>query len=132
MISQSDLVGAWTNGRGMTLRFDADHHLTSRTPTGSCDLDGTWQFYVRDSDTSSHSDRTATEGYDVSVQFPGTARQSSGCVINPGAFRQDGEYVLCLVDDPDTFCADDDLLHKTPEPGAQTASTPNTPAHAGP
>ncbi|MEV7189953.1 hypothetical protein [Kitasatospora sp. NPDC093102] len=59
MISQSDLVDTWTNGDGMTLRFDAE--------VGSCELDGTWEFHVCDSGASSHSDRADTEGFGASV-----------------------------------------------------------------
>ncbi len=67
LISQSDLAGAWTNGDGMTPRFDTDHHVASRVQVGSCELDGTWEFHVCDSGASSHSDRADTGGYGASV-----------------------------------------------------------------
>ncbi|MFI1523952.1 hypothetical protein [Kitasatospora cineracea] len=136
LISGSDLAGTWTDRDGnVTLRFEPDHRatVTSRWLSASCGPEGIWQFYVRDSDTSVHTDLRATEGYEaaVAIHDPTTGppgRPTSCEHFYPGVFRIDGTYALCLVDDPDSFCSDGELLHKVPEPDELPNAAPRRPA----
>ncbi|ROR46781.1 hypothetical protein [Kitasatospora cineracea] len=43
------------------------------------------------------------------------------CDFELSVFRIHGEYVLCTMDDPDSYCTDRELLHKAPEPNAPAA-----------
>ncbi|MFJ1756377.1 hypothetical protein [Kitasatospora sp. NPDC088134] len=123
LIGGSDLAGTWTDkDRNITLRFEPDHRavVTGRWLSTSCGPQGIWQFYVRDSETSAHTDARATEGYEAAVVLyrPGPPGPSTSCdSLYPSVFRVDGTYALCLIDDPDSFCADSELLYKIPESG---------------
>ncbi len=125
LINGSDLVGTWTDSDGgIALRFETDHRaaVTGRRLSSSCGPEGTWRFYVRDSDSSAHTAERATEGYEAAVHIyrpvtgpPGPSRSCRS--FSPSVFRIDGRYALCLIDDPDSFCADSELLRKVPESG---------------
>ena len=85
--------------------------------TAPCERDGTWMFYVRLESGTFVTERSATEGQVASASFG----KSPDCDFELSVFRIHGEYVLCTVDDPDSYCTDRQLLHKTP--GSNTPAT---------
>lgn len=130
LINQADLLGTWHRPDGVTLRFDPDHRVIASGPGRFCPsaLEGTWEFEVRYSDSSGHSDKTATEGYAIFVDLPGATGHD--CSLFPSIYRDTAGYALCLIEDPDTFCADSELLRKTPASTEQKAPAPRAPARA--
>ncbi|MFJ5886370.1 hypothetical protein [Kitasatospora cineracea] len=118
-VGQRDMLGTWKDGYGMTLHLGPDHQATADGIPGRapCEHDGTWMFYVRHESGTFVSERSATEGQVASATFG----KSVGCYFELSVFRIHGEYVLCTVDDPDSYCTDRELLHKTPEPNTPAA-----------
>ncbi|MFD7731846.1 hypothetical protein ACFV6F_15845 [Kitasatospora phosalacinea] len=119
VVGRSDMLGTWKDGYGMTLYLGPDHRATADGIPGTalCERDGTWMFYVRRESGAFVSDRSAVEGQVASAAFG----ESSDCAFELSVFRIHGEYVLCTVDDPDSYCTDRELLHKTPEPDTPAA-----------
>ncbi len=118
-VDQSDMLGTWKDGYGMTLQLGPDRRATADGIPGTapCERDGTWMFYVRLESGTFVTERSATEGQVASATFG----ESVDCHFDLSVFRIHGEYVLCTVEDPDSYCTDRELLHKTPEPNAPAA-----------
>ncbi|MEV7211730.1 hypothetical protein AB0O31_01360 [Kitasatospora cineracea] len=136
LIGESDLTGTWTDRAGdVTLQFAPDHRaaVAAGGLGASCGPEGIWWFHVRDSGTSARTDSRAAEGYGAVVavysSVTGPPGPSTVCErFYPSVFRVDGAYVLCLVDDPDSFCSDGGLLRKAPESGDPSNAVPRHPA----
>ncbi|MFK0191572.1 hypothetical protein [Kitasatospora sp. NPDC090308] len=113
VVGQSDMLGTWQDGFGMTLHLGLDHRATADgiPGTASCEREGTWMFYARSESDVFVSERSATEGQEAFASFG----KSWDCEFALSVFRVHGEYVLCTVDDPDSYCTDRELLRRTTE-----------------
>ncbi|QKW17918.1 hypothetical protein HUT16_01555 [Kitasatospora sp. NA04385] len=119
VVGQNDMLGTWKNGYGLTLHLGPDHQAAADGIPGTapCEHDGTWMFYVRRESGAFVSEQSATEGQAASATFG----KLVDCYFDLSVFRIHGEYVLCTVDDPGSYCTDRELLHKTPEPNTPAA-----------
>ncbi|SEL86252.1 hypothetical protein SAMN05414137_114104 [Streptacidiphilus jiangxiensis] len=103
------------------MTLSADHMFTAigleRTvPDGDCNstlMRGTWEFFVpMPGDSSGHShvtDASATQGQSFGVIFG--SGQSPVCSGLTGEIQRDAAGLdICLVEDGDEACADDEIL----------------------
>lgn len=130
----SDLVGTWTNAGGARLSLRADRSLSAQGVRGSVrggtsctdTLTGRWAFYgPSDAKGQARPDARLTRG--GRVDLADRAPDPASCTLS-ALVRRDGQALaLCLVEDPDTPCSDEELLR--PERSAGATATPTASAN---
>ncbi|MEU1116677.1 MULTISPECIES: hypothetical protein [unclassified Streptomyces] len=121
-VDQSAVAGEWSNAGGARLHLGADRamtwsHLKSAMLGGtSCPetAAGHWQFFSPpNAHGSSFTDEALTRGDEISLDVDGS---DSPCLLS-ALVRRDGKGLdLCLVEDPDSDCSDEELLRREPTP----------------
>ncbi|MFF6995315.1 hypothetical protein ACFY93_10200 [Streptomyces sp. NPDC008313] len=120
-IDRTALVGRWTNGAGAQLVFRSAHRMSG---TGlhdamlggtSCpdSVSGKWSFFSPPDDHgTSIADASLTSGDSVALHI---TTPGSHCILSAQVHRDDHGFNLCLAEDPDSGCSEEELLRPVRE-----------------
>ncbi|MFJ8015565.1 hypothetical protein [Streptomyces sp. NPDC096339] len=127
-IDQTELVGEWSNPGGASLHLGADRVVSGRSLHSAmlggtrCPdaMEGHWSFYSPVEGHITYVDAAFTSGDHVNLAVKGEARP---CGLS-ALIRRNGQGInLCLVEDPDSDCSAEELLHRVPS--TSPVRTPN-------
>ncbi|MFJ3789477.1 hypothetical protein [Kitasatospora sp. NPDC090091] len=117
--TQDDILGTWTNQKGAHLVIEAGGTFRSDRITKAVSLqDGCAQALAAGKwlllNDQTHVARTSDpKGSGISLMPSGKGEQLA-CGISASIKKDDGGMNLCLVEDPDQTCGDEQLLRKSP------------------
>ncbi|MFD0346445.1 hypothetical protein ACFQ0M_10800 [Kitasatospora aburaviensis] len=118
--SQDDILGTWTNQKGAHLVIESGGTFRTEKITkavslhGGCDqalTTGKWLLLGDQTRVAT----TSAPGSAISLMPSGNggSDEQRGCSISASVQKDDDGMNLCLVEDPDQTCGDEQLLRKS-------------------